>query len=109
MAERAHIDVYGVPDEFVEIGDLVRLDAWFTDDTGALVDPTTVAARVSVNGELTDFSVGAGMTKLEIGKYRLDVVPVTVAPHNIRWTATGTFVGAEERQLVVRSTVFPGA
>lgn len=82
-------------------GDMVRVSTLpgFTNDAGALADPTTVTLRWRVAGGTETawvFGVDSQVVRDSIGLYHADIPVVAVGLHYFRWEGTGTVVAAEE-------------
>jgi hypothetical protein len=86
-----------------DVNDAPRLQATFRNDSGALVDPSTVALRVlAPSGVVTNYSYAAAtLTKLSTGVYATEVPLTEAGQWFYRWESStpGT---AEEGWLRVR-------
>ena len=89
-------------------GTKVRLDVTITDnDTGALTDPATLVCRIQdPDGNVTEQSLGSGVTRLSLGSFRaiLDTAP---APKiwRYQWIANDSTETCALGQISVRSAL----
>ena len=71
----------------------MRIEAIFTDDSGAYVDPTTVTfTTMSPARAETAYVYGTDseMQRLSAGRYAADIVPDESGRWHYKWTTTGT-------------------
>jgi hypothetical protein len=87
-----------IPPDIPDIGDVVILQATFTDREGALADPTTVTCKVldSANAETT-----VSPSQISTGLYEAEFSPTLSGTHWFRFAGTGAVVAAGEYHFVV--------
>lgn len=94
-----------------EIGDLVRLKAYFTDaETGSPVTPSSQAVRVKLpNSTVATFLAGGASspTPIASGSFKLDFLVTSIGSHQVRWEASGPPVAEEFALQTVATTRFP--
>ena len=93
-----------MPERF-DRGDLLRIDAVFTDTEGDVVDPATVTFSTLVRGERTDYAYDEAneVTKIDTGHYRALISLDTIGDMWLRVEATGAGQAAAERRISVVS------
>jgi hypothetical protein len=84
-------------------GDLIRISGVFKDLAGGLVDPGTVALKVSKpSGAVLAYTFALGtVIKDSVGNYHRDENIDEAGSWRYRWESTGTGQAAEEGQFVV--------
>lgn len=90
------------------LGSQVRLSATF-EVNGVATDPTTVTFKVRApSGTVTTYVYGTDvqLVKSATGVYYVDYTTAAEGLHAWRMAGTGTAVGAEEQQFVVRDSRF---
>lgn len=90
-----------------DIGDVVRLDATFTDEAGAAVDPATITFELTSPSSATTTYVHGTDVELvrdELGKFHVLAAPDAAGVWLYRWESTGVAQAAEEDSFYVRST-----
>ena len=90
-------------------GDLVAVEAVFTDRNDALIDPTAVSFKIKdPNGNITTYVFGtdAELVRDSLGKYHVDVSPGIDGTWQYRYESTGTGQAAEEGQFQVKRGFF---
>ncbi len=86
-------------------GDLLRVDAKFTNQAGTAVDPTTVTFKTLANQATTSYvyGVAANVYKDSVGNYHADISLTTVGTWYVRVESTGTGQAAAESTVKVVS------
>ena len=88
-----------------DIGDLVKLDAKFVDEDGALTDPTATTFSIKVPaGTVTTYTYGvtADIVRDSTGLFHLDYSPTAEGIHYYRFVGTGACQTAEEKPFYIR-------
>jgi hypothetical protein len=87
-----------------DIGDLIRVDAEFRDDTDTLVDPTALTLKVKPpDGDAVTYThPEAPIVRDAAGLYHADLSPDAAGSWGYRWVSTGVAQGAEPGQFFVR-------
>lgn len=85
-----------------EVGDLANLTATFTDDTGALVDPTVVTFYIK--NPATDVVLMATPTRLSQGVYRYQQPCTDAGTWTWRAVGTGLVTAAQRGSFLVAPT-----
>jgi hypothetical protein len=92
-----------------EVGDLVTLQATFTNIDGVNTDPTTVTLSVQdPGGTITAYTyAGMAVTKFATGIYRYALSITTEGRWRYRWVGTGTVQAASPDRIIdAATTVF---
>jgi hypothetical protein len=95
----------------ISVGDLVRLDATFTDNAGAEVDPTAVYFQTknrSGSKSTYEYGVDANVVKVETGVYYADIDATQSGTWWYRVYSTGTGQAADESSFEVAYSEFTG-
>lgn len=100
------MDVYDI-DDTVQIRTYSAAGEGFTDEAGALTDPTTVTLRIrEPDGTLTSVTyAGAQVVKDSTGRYHYNFRPDQAGVHHYRWIGTGAVTAAFEGAFHVRKQV----
>ena len=91
-------------------GDRVRIDGTFKDINDDLIDPTGVTLKVvDPSGNTTTYEYGGSpeeVLKTSTGVYYADVDVDEEGDWYYKWFGTGTGIGTDEGQFVVKPTQF---
>lgn len=90
-----------------DVGDVVRLDATFTDIDDEPVDPTTVTFRIrEPDGALTAYVYGTDpeVVRSAAGVYHVEWSVTLPGLHRWRFESTGTGQAAEESRFDARAS-----
>jgi hypothetical protein len=82
-------------------GDLVRIAGVFKDVNGTLIDPTSVALRVTKPDALTSTPA---VTRDSTGNYHVDVDLTDAGRWYYTWISTGTGQAAENGEFLAEAT-----
>ena len=89
------------------IGDLLRLQATFTNLSGTKVDPTTIVLKVkNPAGAITTYTYPTNITRSSTGVFYYDYAVLASGAHYFNWAGSGAFTAADENVFSVVSTVF---
>lgn len=95
-----------MPIDYHDLGDLVRVEATFTDAaTDAAIDPTAVKLSYRTPGGTTTtlvYGTDAALVKDGVGEYHVDIDANAAGTWYYRWWSTGTGQAAKEEQFVIR-------
>lgn len=89
-------------------GTSLSLTATFTDDAGALDDPTTITFKTcDPNGTILSYVYGTDseLTRTSIGLYAAEISPDRAGRWHVRWETTGQ-VSAYEDTFIVQDSPF---
>jgi hypothetical protein len=87
-----------------KLGALARISGVFKDVAGNLIDPTTIALRVSKrSGTSTYTFAGSTVIKDSTGNYHVDVSALERGTWLYEWRSTGTGQAAEHGEFVVEA------
>jgi hypothetical protein len=92
-----------------DIGDVVELEATFTNTSGGGVDPTAVKLTVrQPDGTETTYTYGvdSGVTSPSAGLYRFSLSLTAAGRWYYRWQGIGLAAAAEFTEFRVRETPF---
>lgn len=89
-------------------GDLARVSGIFKDLAGALIDPSTIALKVTKpSGTTTAYTFAGGtVIKDSTGNYHVDVSVTEGGPWFYKWETTGTGQAAEHGEFMVEPSSF---
>jgi len=85
------------------LGTKLLVEATFTDETGAPVDPTTVTARLRVEGQterLFTYNVDPELTRASQGVYQLRYTPTSSGAWFVRFKGVGAVEAASLDTLI---------
>ena len=91
------------------LGDLPKVTAIFTDDTGVLVDPTTITAKVKKPDKTVTtlvFGVDAALVRDGVGIYHIYIDLTQSGNWFYRFSGTGVRQVAREGTIFVEPTNF---
>lgn len=93
-----------------QVGDLVRITATFTDELGAVKDPTAITLLVKlryvIGSTATSYTYPGTITKDSTGVYHYDFAPTTEGIWDYRWVGTGAVTAAGEGAFNVPDSEF---
>ncbi|MGE0722817.1 MAG: hypothetical protein AB7O45_00505 [Alphaproteobacteria bacterium] len=84
-----------------DLGDVVRLEATFTNTAGTAVDPSTVALTVKPPSGANETPTPSNPS---VGTYRYDYTPTLEGLYRYRFVGTGSNAGAEEGHFTVKKS-----
>lgn len=90
-------------------GNLVRVSGLFTDDAGAVLDPTVVKCAVLAPGELpVSYTYGTDTDVIRdgAGQYHLDIDAQAEGVWRYRWHSTGNGQAANEAAFEIAISPF---
>lgn len=90
-------------------GAVVRIDAEFTDEAGAAVDPTTVRARYKAptSAEVAlDYGVDVRVVRDGVGLYHVDLEAAESGTWSYRWEGTGVAQAVAEARFKIETSAF---
>lgn len=91
-----------------DLGDVVELEATFTDDDGELADPTTITLKIKdPSANVTTLTYAAAeLTRESMGVYYYNLTIDEAGMWYYRWISTGTPATAEEACFYCRASQF---
>lgn len=89
-----------------DVGDVLRLQAVFTNSSGGTADPTTIALYLRVpTGSVGTYTYASGaVSRQSQGTYYYNGTASMAGYYNVRWVADGAVVTAEQSRFFVRGT-----
>jgi hypothetical protein len=89
-----------------DIGDVPRIKVVFTDDAGAVVDPTTIVLYLKPpTGAVGTYTYAAGdVTRQAAGTYYYQGTVTQAGYYNTRWIGAGAAVAAEQSRFFARGS-----
>lgn len=92
----------------LDVGDLAKLSASFTDLDGTATDPTDVELSIyEPDGTTTTVTWGAGeITRTATGEFYSNFDVTQSGQHLYRWSGSGALVGSDEGSFLVQARQF---
>lgn len=84
-------------------GDYIRLTGTWRNDSGALVDPTTVTLKIQTpDGSITPLTFASGyVVKDSVGVYHYDYLCSSQGNYTYRWEGTGNAIASGQGSFFV--------
>ena len=91
-------------------GNIIRVAGLFTDDSGAVLDPTVIKCLVLAPGAVLptvyQYGVDAEMARDSAGRYHADIDADTEGVWRYRWQSTGNGQAANESAFEIAVSPF---